>query len=124
VNQKSLENVLVPSHIDPSHSTGVVAAGEAPLDQLASLAKQKFPINPLGVGRARMPFQRASNVSSPTTLGIESFEELNLARVVNVMQRNASYHPSGRLAAAASGLVERHVVESCNCRAQFTVQAD
>ena len=31
VNQQSLENVLVPAQMRPSHSTGIVAMREAPL---------------------------------------------------------------------------------------------
>jgi hypothetical protein len=37
VNQQSLENVLVPSKMGPSHCTGIVTVREAPLDQFASL---------------------------------------------------------------------------------------
>ena len=37
VNQQSLENVLMPAQMGPSHSTGIVAMREASLDQFTAL---------------------------------------------------------------------------------------
>ncbi len=40
VNQKALENVLLPSEMRSSHLSGVVAVGEAPLDQFPATTHQ------------------------------------------------------------------------------------